>query len=148
VEGLDDRVRGGDIFFEGKKIGAHHGYPFYTIGQRHGLNIALGEPMFVTHIDAASNTVTVGRNDDLLHRECLVHSVTMQKIGAMRAPLQVLAKIRYKDEGAPALLLPQSDGGIRLRFDEARRAITPGQSTVWYDGDDVIGGGIIGKVIE
>lgn len=147
VDGLDDRVKGGDVMFEGKKIGEHDGYPFYTIGQRRGLNVAVGEPVFVTEIDAPGNTITVGRQEDLLHRGCIVREVNMQKYPFPESPLRVTAKIRYKDEGAPAELRPLPDGRVELLFDEPRRAITRGQSTVWYEGDDVVGGGVIEAVL-
>ena len=148
VDGLDERVKGGDVIFEGKKIGEHDGYPFYTIGQRRGLNVAVGEPVFVTEIDAARNIITVGRQDDLLHRGCVVRDVNMQKYEFPASPLRVSAKIRYKDEGAPAELRPLPDGRVELVFDQPRRAITRGQSTVWYEGDDVVGGGVIEGVLE
>ena len=146
VPELDARVKGGDVLFEGKKIGEHDGYPFYTIGQRRGLHVAVGEPVFVTEIDAGSNTISVGRSDDLLRRGCVVRDITMQKYEFPDAPLRVHAKIRYKDAGAPATLHPLPDGRAELIFDQPRRAITRGQSTVWYEGDDVVGGGIIEAV--
>ncbi|MDX9758382.1 MAG: tRNA 2-thiouridine(34) synthase MnmA [Bacteroidota bacterium] len=146
VPELDARVKGGDVLFEGRKIGEHDGYPFYTIGQRRGLHVAVGEPVFVTEIDAGRNTISVGRKDDLLRRRCVVHEVTMQKHALPDVPLRVHAKIRYKDAGAPATLHPLPDGRVELIFDQPRRAITRGQSTVWYDGDDVVGGGIIASV--
>jgi tRNA-uridine 2-sulfurtransferase len=148
VPGLKKRVQGGEVLFHGEKIGEHEGYPFYTIGQRRGLGIATGEPLFVTNINAKDNVVSVGRQEELLHARFEVHSVNMQKFPFPEAPLPVTAKIRYKDEGAPALLIPQESGALHVLFDEPRRAITPGQSTVWYDGDDVIGGAIITSVLE
>jgi tRNA-specific 2-thiouridylase len=147
VDGLEEKVKGGDVLFEGKKIGEHDGYPFYTIGQRRGLNVAIGEPVYVTEINAGSNTIVVGRKEDLERSRCIVREVNMQKFTFPTAPLRVTAKIRYKDEGAPAELRPLSDGRIELVFDQPRRSITRGQSTVWYDGDDVVGGGIIEEVL-
>lgn len=147
VEGLEERVSGGKVIFEGREIGEHDGYPFYTIGQRRGLNVAVGEPVFVTEINAGDNTIVVGRTDDLLHTRCIVRDVNMQKFPFPDSPISVTAKIRYKDAGAPAELHPQPDGRIEVRFDSPRRAITRGQSTVWYDGDDVVGGGIIEEVM-
>jgi tRNA-uridine 2-sulfurtransferase len=148
VAGLDDAVRGGEVVFDGAVVGRHDGYPFYTIGQRRGLNIAVGEPVYVTGIDPASNRVTVGRGEELLHSAFLAHTVTMQKFPFPSEPIRVVAKLRYKDEGAPATLFPNDDGTLRVVFDQPRRAITPGQSTVWYDGDDVVGGGVVGAVLE
>jgi tRNA-specific 2-thiouridylase len=148
VDGLEERVRGGDVMFEGKKIGEHDGYPFYTVGQRRGLNVAVGEPVFVTEIRAGDNTIVVGRKEELLHRRFSVHSVNMQKYPFPTEPLRVLAKIRYKDTAESATLYPQSDGTMIVEFDEPKHSITRGQSTVWYEGDDVVGGGVIGEVLE
>ncbi len=148
VDGLDARVRGGEVQFEGRVVGRHDGYPFYTIGQRRGLNVAVGEPVYVTEIRAGDNVIVVGREPDLLHTRCLVREVAMQKHPLPTAPLAVHARIRYKDEGAPAMLHPRDDGTIELVFDAPRRAITPGQSTVWYEGDDVVGGGVIDQILE
>ncbi|MCZ7555672.1 MAG: tRNA 2-thiouridine(34) synthase MnmA [Bacteroidia bacterium] len=148
VKGLEQRVAGGSVLFEGKEIGRHDGYPFYTIGQRRGLNVAAGEALYVTGIDAASNTVTVGRKNELLRRSCVAGDVTMQKYPFPEAPVRVEAKIRYKDTAAPATLYPLGNGRIRIEFDEAKSAITRGQSTVWYDGEDVVGGGVIEEVPE
>lgn len=147
VRGLDGRVKGGDVLFEGRKIGEHDGYPFYTIGQRRGLNIAVGEPLYVTEISTGSNTITVGRKEDLAHPRCIARAVNMQKYAFPSEALRVTAKIRYKDEGAPAEIRPLPDGRMEVVFDAPRRAITRGQSTVWYEGDDVVGGGIIEEVL-
>lgn len=138
---LGDAVHGDAV------IGAHDGYPFYTIGQRRGLNIAVGEPLYVTAIDAERNRVVLGRNADLMHARFDVHGVVMQKIAFPEAPLRATVKIRYKDEGAPAVLLPREDGTLEVHFDSPRRAITPGQSAVFYDGGDLLGGGIIRSVL-
>jgi tRNA-uridine 2-sulfurtransferase len=145
---LDTRVKGGDVIMDGKKIGEHDGYPFYTIGQRRGLNVAVGEPIFVTEISAGDNTITVGRQEELLRSSFVVQRVNMQKYPFPTEPMRVIAKIRYKDQGAAATLTPSGEDQITVTFDEPRRAITRGQSTVWYDGDDVVGGGIIKEVLE
>ena len=147
IDGLDASVRGGDIVFERQVIGTHDGYPFYTIGQRRGLNIAIGEPLYVTSIDAASNTVHVGRESDLYSKGCVVRDIVMQKHTYPDSEIRITARIRYRDPGAPAMLRPASEGRLIVEFDEKRRAITPGQSVVFYDGDDVVGGGIINSVI-
>lgn len=147
VAGLDERVRGGDVLFDGKKIGEHDGYPFYTIGQRRGLNVAVGEPVFVTEIRADDNVIVVGRREELRHRRFRVRDVNMQKYPFPDAPMRADAKIRYKDRAAPAVLHPQEDGTIIVEYDEPKQAITRGQSTVWYEGDDVVGGGIIEEIL-
>lgn len=146
VPNLASDVANGDIVFEDRVVGSHAGYPFYTIGQRRGLNMALGEPVFVARIDAEKNRIHLGREEDLYHRSFTVRSVNLMKYSQIDAPMRVIAKVRYKDEGAPAIVTPLDGDALRVTFDEPRRAITPGQSTVWYDGDDVVGGGIIDSV--
>ena len=148
VPGLREKVSGGEIIFDDKVIGRHDGYPFYTIGQRRGLSVAAGEPVYVTRISKEDNRIFLGRERDLQHTLFSVHSVNLMKFPEINADTKITAKIRYKDEGSPATLLPQPDGKICVRFDQPKRAITPGQSTVWYDGADVIGGGIIEAILE
>lgn len=147
VDGLEQRVAGGDVLLDGERIASHDGYPFYTIGQRRGLNVAAGEPLYVTGIDANSNAVHVGRKNDLLHTRLLARDVVMQKMEFPSTAVAVSAKIRYKDSPSPATLLPRADGTLELHFEEAKSAITPGQSTVFYDGDDVLGGAVIDSVL-
>ena len=147
VDGLEERLRGGAVVFEGKRIGQHDGYPFYTIGQRRGLNVAVGEAVFVTEIRAGDNTIVLGRADDLLAKRFTVHSVNMQKFDYPVEAMRVTAKIRYRDVATNATLLPMPDGELVVELDEPKRAVTPGQSTVWYEGDDVVGGGIIATVL-
>jgi tRNA-specific 2-thiouridylase len=146
VPGLRERVRNGAILRNGVIAGRHEGYPFYTIGQRRGLHLAVGEPVYVTAIDAESNTVTIGSNDDLMASGCIARDVVMQKYPLEQGEMRVTARIRYHDDGAPAVISRLGTGDVHVRFDAPRRAITPGQSTVWYDGDDVVGGGIIADV--
>jgi len=148
VAGLDDKVRGGSVRFDGVEIGKHDGYPFYTIGQRRGLNVAAGEPVYVTAIDPATNTVTVGRKEDLLRRRFVAGEITMQKYPFPESAMHVQAKIRYKDAPAPAIIYPRDDGRMVVEFTEPKSAITKGQSTVWYEGDDVVGGGVIEEVLD
>ncbi|MCB2205933.1 tRNA 2-thiouridine(34) synthase MnmA [bacterium] len=148
VPGIDERLKGGDVMFEGRKIGEHDGYPFYTIGQRRGLNVAVGEPVYVTEIQSGDNTIIVGRKADLQHRRFRVRDITMQKYAYPTEPLRVDAKIRYRDTPAPAALEPQSDGSLVITFDQPKTAITRGQSAVFYEADDVVGGGVITEILE
>jgi tRNA-specific 2-thiouridylase len=147
VPGLAERVGGGEITMDGNVIGTHSGYPFYTVGQRKGLGIAAAEALYVTGIDAVHNRVEVGTADRLRHRGLIARSVNMVKYASCTAPLRVTAKIRYKDQGGPAVITDLPDGRVHVVFDEQRRAITPGQSVVFYEGDDVVGGGIIDEVL-
>lgn len=123
-----------------KVVGEHEGYPFYTIGQRRGLNIALGEPIYVTRIDAQTNTVYLGPKEELLQKALTAREVNFVKYANLHEERAVSAKIRYKDEGAPALVWQTGEDEIRVVFAENRSAITPGQSVVLYEGADVVAG--------
>jgi tRNA-specific 2-thiouridylase len=143
VEGLEERVAGG--FFvdkTGKILGPHKGYPFYTIGQRKGLDIALGKPAFVTKIIPETNTIVLGDEEDLKGSEMTVKGMNWIKYDGISDGMEALTKIRYKDKGALANLYTY-ENGIKVRFYENVKGIAPGQSAVFYEGNDVIGGGII-----
>ena len=146
VEGLEERVDGGDIIMDGEVIGKHKGFPFYTIGQRKGLGLSTPEPVYVTKIDYKNNTIEVGKNDELMHTTLTARETNLVKYADWGKGRQVVAKIRYKDEGGKARVYDNGDGHVKIVFDEPRRAITPGQSIVFYEGDDVVGGAIIEKV--
>ena len=143
VPGLDERVAGGEIVMDGQRVGSHRGYPFYTIGQRRGVGVAAGEPMYVTSIDPRKNKVEVGPENALYKSQMLVHSTNWMKYEFPSDGIPVAVRIRYKDPGGPGRLYPVEGGKARIEFTEPRRAVTPGQSAVFYEGDDVVGGGII-----
>lgn len=143
VANLENEVAGG--FFvnkEGKILGQHKGYPFYTIGQRKGLEIALGKPVYVTHIDPQTNTVVLGDEDDLEKEEMYVTKLNWIKYDGLHGEMEAVTKIRYKDSGSLSLISPASSG-VQVRFFEKAKGIAPGQSAVFYEGNDVVGGGII-----
>ena len=143
VEGLEEKVAGGNFIDKnGKILGQHKGYPFYTIGQRKGLDIAMGRPVFVTRIDPENNTVVLGDENDLDQNEMMVSKLNLIKYDAISAGMEAITKIRYKDRGALSNLYPE-DGQMKVRFYENVKGIAPGQSAVFYEGDDVLGGGII-----
>ena len=143
VEGLEERVSGGNfVDKEGNILGKHKGYPFYTIGQRKGLDIAFGKPVFVTRIDPDSNTVVLGDEADLDQNEMIVSKLNMIKYDTVTPGMEAVTKIRYKDKGTLSALYPR-DNNMAVRFYENAKGIAPGQSAVFYEGDDVIGGGII-----
>ncbi|GEO08564.1 tRNA 2-thiouridine(34) synthase MnmA [Segetibacter aerophilus] len=145
VEGLEDRVAGGNfVNKEGKILGKHKGYPFYTIGQRKGLEIAMGRPVFVTQIIPESNTVVLGDAEDLDESSMLVIKLNMGKYDTITPGMEAIGKIRYKDAGSLCNLYPENEG-LRVNFYENVKGIAPGQSAVFYEGDDVIAGGIIQK---
>jgi tRNA-specific 2-thiouridylase len=143
IVGLEEQVSGGwFVDKNGLKLGEHKGYPFYTIGQRKGLNIALGKPVYVTAIEPSTNTVVLGDEEDLQQSEMVVAKMNWQKYDTANDGMEVLTKIRYKDKGAISVLRNE-DNNIRVRFYEKVKSIAPGQSAVFYEGDDVIGGGVI-----
>jgi tRNA-specific 2-thiouridylase len=148
VPGLGDRVKGGQVVMEGKVVGTHRGYPFYTIGQRKGLGIAGGEPLYVTGIDPGTNRIEIGRKEELFHGGLIARKVNMMKYADCRTPLRVDARIRYKDQGGAARAVETDDGRLCVEFMERRRAITPGQSVVLYEGEDVVGGGVIDTILD
>ncbi len=135
----------GPIIWGDRVVGEHRGYPFYTIGQRRGLGIASPEPVYVLDILPEHNAIVIGTEDKLYHKALSAHSVNLIKYAAIESPMTVIAKIRYKDEGAPALCTVDSSGFLYVEFETPRRAITPGQSVVLYEGDDLVGGGIIAE---
>jgi tRNA-specific 2-thiouridylase len=143
VDGLEEKVANGNFIDKnGKILGKHKGYPFYTIGQRKGLEIALGRPVFVTQIDPASNTVTLGDEADLAQNEMLVGKLNLIKYETLTNGMEAVTKIRYKDSGSLSNLFIEN-GEMRIRFFENAKGIAPGQSAVFYEEEDVIGGGII-----
>ncbi len=147
VPTLEAEVAGGNFVLEdsGKVVGKHEGYPFYTIGQRKGLGIALGHPVFVTEIRKDTNEVILGLDKDLYRNGMMVSKLNLQKYPTIDAPLQTVTKVRYKDAGTPATVTQTAPDKIEVHFDEGVSAIAPGQSAVFYEGNDVIGGGWIMK---
>ncbi len=128
---------------DGRLLGRHRGAVRYTVGQRKGLGLAFGCPTYVLAKDTAANTVTLGSDAELYRRDLTAHSLNLQPLDCLRAPMRVTAKIRYSAPPTAAEVEQLSPGRIRLRFDTPQRAITPGQSVVLYDGDLLLGGAII-----
>ena len=143
VDGLEEKVAGGwFVDKQGKKLGQHRGYPFYTIGQRKGLEVALGKPAYVTSIDPATNTVVLGEETDLEQTDMIVGKLNWIKYNGISEGMEAFTKIRYKDKGCLSNLYTH-ENGLRIHFYEQVKSIAPGQSAVFYEGDEVIGGGII-----
>ena len=130
-----------DLF--GQVIGHHRGAVQYTTGQRKGLGLALNKPVYVCHKDMTANTVTVGPEQSLYSQELWADDVNWTAIDHLSVPMRVYAKIRYRQTEQPSTVYPDESGKIRLRFDKPQRAITAGQAVVFYDGDTVVGGGMI-----
>jgi tRNA-specific 2-thiouridylase len=144
LEGLG----GGHILKDGQIVGRHRGFPFYTIGQRRGVGVATGEPVYVTKIDYRNNVIEVGAEEELMHRALIARDVNLIKVNTLDGGLRVRARIRYRDDGSAATVYHIEEGTARVVFDEPRRPITPGQSVVFYDGDDVVGGGVIDRIFD
>ncbi|MCB9035412.1 MAG: tRNA 2-thiouridine(34) synthase MnmA [Lewinellaceae bacterium] len=143
VDGLEEQVDGGQfVNTRGEVIGQHKGYPFYTVGQRKGLGVAFGEPMYVTEIRPESNTVVLGHVDELVRNGMTVGQANLMKYGELPPDMEAVTKIRYKDDGTLSRLNQQGDK-VQVEFLANVRGVAPGQSAVFYEGDDVVGGGII-----
>ena len=131
---------------EGRVLGQHKGIIHYTIGQRKGLGLSLAEPMYVCEIRPETNEVVLGTNKDLFSREAIVSEFNWISGEAPSQPIRCQAKIRYRQREQWATAIPLDNNKVRLVFDEAQRAITPGQAAVLYDGDTVLGGGRIVRI--
>ena len=139
---------GGDYLdLQGKVVGKHCGAVCYTLGQRKGLGIALGAPVYVCSKDMAANTVTVGPESALFATAILADSWNWFPFETLTEPIRVMAKARYRHIPQPATVFPEVNGVARVVFDTPQRAMTPGQTVALYDGDMVVGGGIITKVL-
>jgi len=143
VDGLEEQVAGGSfVDVKGNILGTHAGYPFYTIGQRRGLGMAFGEPMFVTEIRPKTNTVVLGKLKDLFRNGMVVSQINSMKYDQIPDGLEAVTQIRYNDPGSLSKLSNKGDQ-VEVEFFSNVKGVAPGQSAVFYEGDDVIGGGII-----
>lgn len=138
-------IPGNIVDTQGKILGRHQGLPLYTVGQRKGLGIAAGRPLYVVAIDRQRNEVVVGANEEVFGSELIAGDLNFIAIDRLTGPITVTAKIRYSAKPAVATVTPLAEGTVAVKFAEPQRAITPGQSVVFYDNDIVVGGGIIIK---
>ena len=139
-----EQKRGEIVSTDGRTIGEHTGVHHFTVGQRRGLGIAAGQPLYVIATDVASQRVTVGGNDRLYRTSLIAKDVNWISWPGLPAPARAQVKIRNKHEAAAATLHPTPEAArIEVRFDEPQRAVTPGQGAVFYEGDLVLGGGWI-----
>ena len=157
-------VPGSFVDPQGRVLGTHRGLIHYTVGQRKGLGLAFGEPRFVTELRPAANEVVLGLNEDCFARGLIAEGLNWQALGeeelrgsgeaaeddvSAAAPgLRLLGKIRYAHREEPCTLRLLPDGRALCLFDEPQRAITPGQSVVWYRDGLVAGGGVIAEVVK
>ena len=140
----EQQTHGNIVSTDGRTLGEHSGVHHFTVGQRRGLGIAAGEPLYVIATDPQKQLVIVGSNDDLLRERFVAHGVNWISISPPEAPVRAAVKIRNKHAAAPATLHPAADPArTEVVFDQPQRAVTPGQGAVFYDGDLVLGGGWI-----
>ena len=128
---------------DGKPVGKHKGAVRYTVGQRRGLGLAMGEPVYVCGKDMEKNTVSVGPEAALFSDTVIVDDMNWISIPELTEPIHIKAKIRYRHPEQPCEVAVREDGTVEVVFDQPQRAITSGQAVVLYDGDTVLGGGVI-----
>ncbi len=132
----------------GKVLGKHKGIPFYTIGQRRGLRLARGKPLYVIGIDRGDNAIIVGGEEEVYSDRCIVDSVNWIIPSKMISSMNAQVKIRYNHPGSEATLIPKGEDRLEVKFKSPQKAITPGQAAVFYDGETVLGGGWIREVLN
>ncbi|TFI51909.1 tRNA 2-thiouridine(34) synthase MnmA [Mastigocladus laminosus UU774] len=131
------------VDMDGKVLGQHDGVHHYTIGQRKGLGIAAAEPLYVIALDAVNNKVIVGDRTLATQPECTVNRVNWVSIAEPASPIRAEVQVRYRSHPVPVTVIPLENSRVRIVFDEPQFSITPGQAAVWYEGEKVLGGGII-----
>lgn len=140
--------KGNFVDLEGNILGTHKGIIHYTIGQRKGLGLSMGRPVFVVDIRPETNEVVIGSNLDTFHDSLYAGKVNLMLVDALEGEREVVAKIRYSHKGAPCRIKMVDEDTVLCKFEEPVRAITPGQAVVFYDGDIVLGGAVIDRVAE
>lgn len=148
IPDFDKKYSGGDLIYKNKKVGSHKGFAYYTIGQRRGLNVSLGKPVYVSKLDPENNVVILDDEENLYNRIFTVKEINLMKFDSIIDNMDVEVKIRYKDEPSKAIINKTGEDEITIEFLNPKKSITPGQSAVFYSDKDVIGGGIINKIIE
>ena len=127
----------------GNVIGRHRGITHYTVGQRKGLGVSFGRPMYVTKIDTVHNQITLGEEGSQYASSLIAADLNFIPFDTLENEMDITTKVRYQAKPAKAKLVPLGDGKVRVDFEEAQRAVTPGQAVVFYDDDLVVGGGTI-----
>ena len=128
---------------EGRSLGRHDGIAFYTPGQRRGLGLATGRRLYVHHVDPGTQTVVLGPEDSLFASQCVVGDLNLFDDAVSQGPIRATVKVRYATPPAPATVDPNPDGTLTVHFDSPQRALSPGQSAVFYQAGRLLGGGII-----
>ena len=139
---------GNFVDISGNILGRHKGIIHYTIGQRKGLGLSMGKPVFVLAIRPETNEVVIGNNEDTFHRELVASKLNFMSVESIEKSINVTAKIRYSHKGTPCTVMMTGEDEVVCSFNEPVRAITPGQAVVFYDGDVVVGGATIDKVVS
>ncbi len=144
----EEEIHEGDIVNkEGRVLGKHKGIIYYTVGQRRGLGIAAPNPLYVSEIDAENNRIIVSDQSEIMAKGLIARDINLISVDKINEPVRVDVKIRVQHKAAPAVLTDPGDGTVKVIFDEPQLAVTPGQSAVFYDGDLVLGGGIINNAV-
>lgn len=143
----DEVKEGNFVDKNGNILGRHKGIVYYTIGQRKGLGLALGKPVFVTDIIPWKNEIVLGDEEDIFKTDFVIKDTNFIPFDKLTEKMSVEAKIRYSAKAAPAAIIPLGDGKVEVHFAEKQRAITKGQSAVFYNGEIVVGGGVIEKLL-
>ncbi|HEX3015360.1 MAG TPA: tRNA 2-thiouridine(34) synthase MnmA [Desulfobacteria bacterium] len=148
-EKAGDRIKPGPFLdMAGNVLGTHQGLAYYTVGQRKGLGLALGKPMYVVALDTERNAVILGENDAVFSSGLLAEDLNLILMPELTGPLEVEAKIRYSAPLAKATITPVDNGKVKVEFENLQRAVTPGQAVVFYQGDLVVGGATIIKALK
>lgn len=143
-ENTDKKIKPGYfIDIKGNVLGKHKGIIHYTVGQRKGLGVTFGKPVYVVGVDVKNNNVILGENQDTFSKSLVAEDLNYIMIDKLENPMEVKVKIRYLAQEAEATIYPMEDGKVKVDFKKPQRAITPGQSVVFYNGDIVVGGGVI-----
>lgn len=149
ARGKEEKIQPGPLFdLKGEKIGEHKGIPFYTIGQRRGLRVAVGKPMYVVRIEPEKNALYVGENEELFKSSFVVTNVNWIALDKLDKAIDCETKIRYQHIPQKGRIYPLTEDQVMVKFNKPERAITPGQSAVFYQGEVVLGGGVIERVMD
>jgi len=143
ISKIGNKINEGDIVYKDKLVGKHKGYPFYTIGQRRGLNLSLGKPVYVRKIDPKNNIIYVDDEKNLYTKEFLVNCINFLSVDTLSSNCDVSVKVRYKDLGTPALIEQIGEDEIKVILKTPKKSVTPGQSAVFYIDDYLLCGGVI-----
>ncbi len=148
VPAIQSKFDGGDIIFDGIVIGKHKGYPFYTIGQRKGLGISYHKPLFVKKIIPESNVIEVATEEDIFSNGLIAENINLMKYSKLDSDRIFNIKIRYRDKGSDGYCELDDNGNLLIKFINPKKSITPGQSVVVYEGNDLVAGGVIKSSIS